>query len=67
MCRLIGDHDVICHDTSSSGRAGGLFDAGRSTSTRVQREAIFEPAELAALSRGRVVMLSSEPEGPTGR
>lgn len=59
ISRLIGDHDIIRHDVSSSGKGGGLFDSGRSTSTRLQREPIFEPAELASLPRGRAVMLSS--------
>ncbi|WP_228489292.1 type IV secretory system conjugative DNA transfer family protein [Raineyella fluvialis] len=57
--RLIGDHDVVRHDTSTSGKGGGIFDSGRSTSTRLQRESIFEPGELASLPRGRAVMLSS--------
>ncbi|SDB94933.1 Type IV secretory pathway, VirD4 component, TraG/TraD family ATPase [Raineyella antarctica] len=57
--RLIGDHDIIRHDTSTSGKSAGLFDSGRSTSTRLQREAILEPAELASLPRGRAIMLSS--------
>ncbi len=57
---LIGDHDVIRRDSSTSGRSGRLFDgSGRSVSTRVQRERVFDPDELAALPRGRAVMLSS--------
>lgn len=58
---LIGDHDVIRRDTSTSGAGSrGLFDgSSRSVSTRVQRERIFEAADLTAMPRGRAVMLSS--------
>lgn len=57
--RLIGDHDMVRHDVSSSGKSAGLLDSGRSTSTRLQREPILEPGELASLPRGRAIMLSS--------
>lgn len=56
---LIGDHDVVRHDVSSSGKSAGLFETGRSTSTRLQRERILDPGELASLPRGRAIMLSS--------
>lgn len=56
---LIGDHDVVTHDVSRSPHSGGLFSSGRSTSTRLQRERIFEASELQALPRNRAVMLSS--------
>ena len=56
---LIGDHDVVTHDVSVSPRSGGLFSSGRSTSTRLNRERIFETHELAALPRNRAVMLSA--------
>lgn len=56
---LIGDHDVIVHDVSVSPRSGGLFSSGRSTSTRLNRERIFDAHDLAALPRSRAVMLSA--------
>ena len=58
---LIGDHDVVREDVSTSGAGSrGLLDgSSRSVSTRVQRERILEAADLAALPRGRAVMLSS--------
>lgn len=56
---LIGDHDVVTHDVSNSPRSGGLFSSGRSTSTRLNRERIFDAHDLAALPRSRAVMLSA--------
>ena len=52
---------MIRRDTSTSGAGSrGLFDgSSRSVSTRVQRERIFEAADLTAMPRGRAVMLSS--------
>ncbi|CAI9411634.1 type IV secretory system conjugative DNA transfer family protein [Aestuariimicrobium sp. T2.26MG-19.2B] len=60
LSRLIGDHDIVTTDTSHNpSRDGGLLSSNRSTSTRLRRERIFDASELAALPRGRAVMLSS--------
>ncbi|NYI72729.1 type IV secretory pathway TraG/TraD family ATPase VirD4 [Naumannella cuiyingiana] len=64
LSNLIGPHDVIRRDSNTSG--GALFSGAqrsRSVSTRVQRETLFEVAELQALPRGRALVLS--PGAPT--
>lgn len=50
LSQLIGDHDVI-HRTSTQQRGG------RSTTTSISRERIFDVSELAAMPRGRAVMI----------
>lgn len=50
LSQLIGDHDVV-HRTSTQQRGG------RSTTTSISRERIFDVSELAAMPRGRAVMI----------
>ena len=56
---LIGDHDTIRRDVSTSGKTNGFLDSGRNVSTRIQRERVLDAAELAALPSRRMVMLAS--------
>lgn len=50
LSQLIGDHDVV-HRTSTQQHGG------RSTTTSISRERIFDVSELAAMPRGRAVMI----------
>jgi type IV secretory pathway TraG/TraD family ATPase VirD4 len=52
LSELVGDYDK---DTASASYSRGV----RSTNHQLRRERILDPAELAALPRGRAVMLSS--------
>jgi type IV secretory pathway TraG/TraD family ATPase VirD4 len=52
LSNLIGDHDVIKRSSSSQTK-------GRSVTTSMQREKIFDVADLTAMPRGRAVMLAS--------
>lgn len=49
---LIGDRDVTKRSTSAQ-------RGGRSVTTNVQRERIFEPSDLAELPRGRAILTAS--------
>jgi type IV secretory pathway TraG/TraD family ATPase VirD4 len=49
---LIGDHDVVRRSTSTQKH-------GRSTSTSVARERIFETSDIAELPGGRAILLAS--------
>lgn len=49
---LIGDHDV-------ERRTSQIQRGGRSVSTSVSRERLFEPSDLASLPRGRAILTSS--------
>lgn len=59
VATLIGDHDVVHRDLSSSSQSSGWLSSNRSTSVRLHRERILEANELAALPRDRAVLLSS--------
>ena len=52
LSSLIGDHDVIKRSSSSQSK-------GRSVTTSLQRERIFDVSDLTAMPRGRAVMLAS--------
>lgn len=52
LSNLIGDHDVVKRSSSSQSK-------GRSVTTSMQRERIFDVSDLAAMPRGRAVMLTS--------
>jgi type IV secretory pathway TraG/TraD family ATPase VirD4 len=52
LSSLIGDHDVTKRSSSSQTK-------GRSVTTSIQRERIFDVADLTAMPRGRAVMLAS--------
>jgi type IV secretory pathway TraG/TraD family ATPase VirD4 len=54
LSRLIGDFDLQTRSVTYSGGAGG-----RSVGHQVRRERILDVAALAALPRGRMVVLSS--------
>lgn len=53
VSRLIGDHDVRTRSASSGMRSGG------STTQQLRREKILDVDEVAALPRGRAVVLAS--------
>lgn len=59
--KIVGDHDVISRDSSlgPASRGDSILGSRRSVSTRLRRERIFEPAELAAMPTGRAIMVSS--------
>src|SRR5699024_11854882 len=50
LAQLVGERDVLKRSSSTSGRTG------RSVSSSMQRERIFDFAYLAALRRGRAVL-----------
>lgn len=52
LSELIGDHDVDVRSTTVS-------KDGRSVSTQIQRRRILDVAALAALPRGRMIMIAS--------
>jgi hypothetical protein len=55
LSQLIGDHDVLKRSVS-------VQRGGRSTSTTIQRERIFDVSDLAAMPRGRaVIVVSGQP------
>lgn len=59
MSRLIGDHDVVTRDRSVAPSAQGALGGRVTTSSRLRRERILEPAELAGMPPGRAVMLAA--------
>lgn len=57
---IIGDHDMVSKSVSvSPGQSQSLFSTGRTTSTQLHREAIFEVSELAAMPPGYAVLVSA--------
>jgi type IV secretory pathway TraG/TraD family ATPase VirD4 len=52
VASLVGDHDVLKRSSSSQTR-------GRSVTTSVQRERIFDISDIEALPRGRALMLAA--------
>lgn len=57
---IIGDHDVVSKSVSiSPGQNQSMFSSGRSTSTQLHREAIWEVSELAAMPPGYAVLVSA--------
>lgn len=58
LSELIGTYDKRTQSVSTRA-TGGVFNSGTQLSTQLQREHIFEPADLAALPRGRAIVLSA--------
>ncbi|GED11272.1 type IV secretory system conjugative DNA transfer family protein [Cellulosimicrobium cellulans] len=52
VSNLVGDHDVLKRSTSQ-------HKGGRTVSTSVQRQRIFDVSDLTALPRGRAVLMAS--------
>ena len=56
---LVGDHDVVSRGRSVDPSARGTLGGRVTTSGRLRRERILEPAELAGMPPGRAVMLAA--------
>lgn len=52
LSELVGDYDMVA-------RSASVSDGKRSTSTSIQQRRIFDVAELAAMPKGRAVVLAS--------
>lgn len=60
LTKLIGQYDKITRSRSTRGAAGGMLaTSGGQTSQQLSKERILEVDDLAALPRGRAIVLSS--------
>jgi type IV secretory pathway TraG/TraD family ATPase VirD4 len=58
LSALIGTYDKTVQSISTRA-TGGMWSSGAQMSTQIQREAIMDVADLAALPKGRAVVFSS--------
>ena len=59
LSKLVGTYDKVTRSVSNRAGGAGLFGSGAQTSQQLSRERILDVDDLAALPKGRAVVLSS--------